>query len=80
MIKQRLLHVTFVYTIFKLALTTFIFYRNSCFESKIIKYFWSFEDDRVLKRPLQTFTLQRNEKQCIKNKCIPDYIYSLFTL
>ena len=32
------------------------------------------------KKPLQSFIQQRNGKQCIKNKCLPDYIYSIATL
>ena len=33
-----------------------------------------------LKQPLQNFILQRNGKQDIKNKCLPNYIYSIAIL
>ena len=33
-----------------------------------------------LKQPLQNFIQWRNGKQCIKNKCLSDYIYSIATL
>ena len=32
------------------------------------------------KQPLQNFIQRRNGKQCIKNKCLSDYIYSTATL
>ena len=35
---------------------------------------------KTRKQPLQNFIQQRNRKQCIKNECLSDYIYSIATV